>query len=84
MREAIARSMSKQSEALTVMSGDFNWVTCKEDRWAKDTGRFTGDSDATDEAHFDEVIARKFGMIELHQQLATCDSSAARSRLDRT
>ena len=50
---------------------------------SKPTGLWTGAEDAAEEQAFQEVIARPFGFTELAQDVMTCNTGTARSRIDR-
>ena len=46
MREVVSAAVSRREEVLSVLAGDFNWVTKAEDRWNKAAGTHTGGPDA--------------------------------------
>ena len=79
----IAASIRPQNEALTLMTGDFNYVSCKMDRWSKGEGCWTGARDEGQQANFEELLMGPCGFHEMHQFQFTHDNASARSRLDR-
>ena len=83
MRNDLASSIRPPDKALSVLMGDFNWVTDHEDRVHKLDGAYTGIRDVTEEEHFREVVLNPFQLHELRQTAHTHDSAIARSRLDR-
>ncbi|CAK0871611.1 unnamed protein product [Prorocentrum cordatum] len=72
-----------RQKVLTVIAGDFNYVVAERDRINKDTGALKGDGDLRDEQAFQEHLATPHGLRDMFQAHFTCDSSRARSRLDR-
>ena len=83
MRTALAGRMAPASEALSIVMGDFNWVARREDRVSKATGDATGQTDAAEERHAEEVLYQPHGLYELRQEEPTHENAACRSRLDR-
>ncbi|CAK0871243.1 unnamed protein product [Prorocentrum cordatum] len=70
--------------ALTVIAGDFNWVTEDADRVALRTGFASGARDRDEEErHWRQVALQPFNLHELHQPAMTHRSGSAQSRLDR-
>ena len=60
-----------------------HWVAGAEDPWRKAAGAYTGDKDKREEQHWIHTVDKNHGLSELHQTAATCDTAAARSRIDR-
>ncbi len=83
MRQQPAQSIAPRDQHWTIVMGDFNTVTCTEDRWCKAAGAYTGDKDKREEKHWIHTADKNHGLSELHQTAATCDAAAARSRIDR-
>eukprot|EP00974_Lingulodinium_polyedra_P077194 7472791-Lingulodinium_polyedra.AAC.1 len=63
-------------ETLTLLSGDFNYVTESSDRVSLSTAADSGRRDGAEEAHFQGTVGRR-GMFELYQQDYTHASAAA-------
>ena len=82
-RAAIAAKMRPQSEVLSVVLGDFNYVCRPRDRFSKDTAEWTGGRDAAEEDQFNSLLGSPFSFCELQQEDFTHDSVSSRSRLDR-
>ena len=83
LMDKISRFIRPKGEALTVMMGDFNFVTTEKDRWCKHNGKWSGGGDAAEETYFNKNLASQHGLYELSQEFFTCDSPLAKSRLDR-
>ena len=83
MRHQLAAAPTPPHLVLTLLSGDFNYVTVDEDRWCKVSGEATGARDAREEREFQSDVAKPFALHELHQPFATFNGGYARSRLDR-
>ena len=78
-RLKIASATTPATHALTVLTGDFNWVTNPKDINSK----FSVTRDEVDERHWDTHVARPFQFHGLHQPMFTHSSYLVRSRLDR-
>jgi len=50
------RSILDPSVSLSVLAGDFNFASDHHDRYNRNTGTFTGDKDATEQAHWTRVL----------------------------
>ena len=83
MRCRMANHCLPQNTCLTVMAGDFNWVTMPQDRVSLTSAQFSTTDDSKDEQHWKTAVAQPIGLHELHQPLHTHSSAQARSRLDR-
>ena len=84
LRSRIADSLAPAEDCLTILGGDFNWVTTDGDRTALSTmAPPSGARDARDENHVKAVLGDRFGLAEMYQPEHAHASSSARSRLDR-
>ena len=83
MRSILAAAMSPRADVLSMVMGDFNWVTRPEDRVAKTTGACTGTDDQVEEREAEEVLWRPAGMYEIRQSELTHENGTSWSRLDR-
>ena len=83
MRAEVAAAMAPQSEVLSLLVGDFNWVARREDRISKGSGDFSGQADAREEVEATEVLWRPHGLYELRQGEPTHENAMVWSRLDR-
>ena len=50
--DQLRAKMRPRHQTWTLVAGDFNFAPTNEDRWCKDTGRYTGHKDARDAAAF--------------------------------
>ena len=83
LRERLAQNVVDQNDALTVIGGDFNYVTSTQDRTSLSSAEESGRRDSSEEAHFQSILATKFGFHEMFQGEPTHASSNSRARLDR-
>ena len=83
MRCRVGQAIAPQTSVLTIMAGDFNWVTADADRRALTTMDTSGSRDAGEERHFNSVVSRTNGLHEMHQPDMTRMSARSRARLDR-
>ena len=83
LRDRLARHVANASQVLSILGGDFNWVTDAADRRTRSGATASGNRDAREERHFQAVLGRPFGLQEMHQAEMTFASTRARSRLDR-
>ena len=83
LRDRVAAKLSQVKDALTVIGGDFNYVSAGDERVSLGTTTESGRKDFREEAHFQRVIARPHGLHDMYQPEHTHASSSARSRLDR-
>ena len=82
-RQTLHHAIRSQTDTLTIMTGDFNYVVADRDRFCKETGSWSGRRDQIEEAEFTEKIADPFGLYELEQGHMTQENARARSRIDR-
>ena len=52
----IASHIRDGHDTLTLLGGDFNYVTASEDRWSKDSGKWSGDKDHREAIHFSKIF----------------------------
>ena len=84
LRRKIHGAVRPQQITLTIMGADFNYVTDRDDRWSKNTARWSSTSDHRDELDWGNLFGGREGILnELYQPHGTHDSAGARSRLDR-
>ena len=81
--EKAAASASNPSQALTVMTRNFNYVVNRTDRICATTGAFTGGGDQDDEAIFQRLLATPLMLAEWDQEHFTHGNEIGRSRIDR-
>ncbi len=79
----LARHIAPQSDRLSLVLGDFNFVTEKEDRVSKASGQCSGTYDLQEKELFEDILWKPKGFNELRQPHFTHESGLARSRLDR-
>jgi len=79
----ISRHLRPRERVLTVMMGDWNFVTEDKDRFCKTHGGWTGMGDRSDQEEWMRQLGKPHSLHELQQPLYTCDMSDSRSRLDR-
>ena len=75
--------MRDKSEALTVLAGDFNFVSNKDDRISKSDGNSSGDRDKEESELFNRIFVDQHRLFELEQDNFTHACSQARSKIDR-
>ena len=83
IRVRLSQCLADPSVALSLVMGDFNTVVNADDRWNLGSDCAMGGRDATEEAHWQNVVANKLELYELRQPLATYWESQTRSRIDR-
>ena len=81
--QKISQKILPQEDALSVITGDFNYVPSERDRYSKNDGQWTGLLDREEEEAFARCLGLKFGFCELEQEHCTHENALARSRLDR-
>jgi hypothetical protein len=84
-REALCRrlpALLRPGRSLSIVAGDFNFVTTVNDRWNKATGEYTGGSDAAEAAHWRRLIPIS-ALYELHQPEPTHEGPLSLAKLDR-
>ena len=82
-RQKISYTVRPKDEALSVISGDFNFVENAEDRWGMNAEDFPGQNNANNANFFKSELRHKHGFHEWEQAFFTCDAGGARSRIDR-
>ncbi|CAK0812881.1 unnamed protein product, partial [Prorocentrum cordatum] len=83
MRQLLANNVKARSQCLTVLGGDFNYVTDDADRVSLDTALASGRRGGREVANFQSTVAVRHGLFEMYQGDFTHSSATARSRLDR-
>ena len=83
MRTRLASALSPSSSTLSVLMGDFIWVTQDDDRFTKSTAVVNGARDSAEERHFTSEVLARHNLHELYQPSPTHENAHARSRLDR-
>ena len=81
VRQRISQAPSLSLHSLTILGGDFNYVTHRTDRQTF-AGEFTGQRDAGEEADF-RLLFRSTGLQDQHQPDPTFRGGSAESRVDR-
>lgn len=79
----LAAKVRPRSSTLTVLAGDFNFVTDRKDRWSTQAERWAENRDSKDTEVLDDCLLQPFGLHEWEQTHFTCDPKGARARLDR-
>jgi len=71
--------------ALTILTGDFNFVELEEDRWNLSGEEYSGHNNYNKENAdtFQHTMRDGLGMHEWEQPFFTCEAGGARSKLDR-
>ena len=82
-REALAGQIAPANKVLTVLAGDFNYVTDRSDRICAKTAALTAAGDQDDGEHFQQVLGIPHGLAEWSQQHFTHSNTIGRSRIDR-
>lgn len=78
-----SQHLASQDARLSLVMGDFNFVSSREDRVNTTNGQRTGSGDLTGKDWFEETSWRPNGFHELRQPHFTHQNGLARSRLDR-
>ena len=79
----IAKHMAPATERLSLVMGDFNFVTQSCDRTSRNNLSDNQDLDIKEAKHFDDTLWSTFHLHELHQPHETHENGRAYSRLDR-
>ena len=79
----IAGVFRLKEQALTLLLGDFNFVTNDRERWNKRQSQWSGAGDRNDQEEFQRILAEPHDLHELFQPHLTCDMGTAISKLDR-
>ena len=83
LRHRLATRLRCRDEVLTVIAGDFNYVSHPDDRFCVSSGRPTGFKDSREANQWQRTVEGKFGLHELHQPDMTYAGGESRSRIDR-
>ena len=83
LAHTLSANMSPHSRRLSIVMGDFNFVTVKEDRSTLATSQWSGESDLAEAELFDKILWKPHSFHELWQPHKTHQSGLASSRLDR-
>ena len=79
----IAGVFRLKEQALTLLLGDFNFVTNDRERWNKRQSQWSGAGDRDDQEEIQRILAEPHDLHELFQPHLACDMGTARSKLDR-
>ena len=83
LRARLAASIRPAATTLSLIAGDFNYVTCHDDRFAAPTCSWSGRHDMDEEQAWKSLVADPWGLHELEQNNFTHSSALGQSRLDR-
>jgi len=83
IRRKVADRIKLPHSALSILGGDFNYVTGDQDRWTLAKGDWSNTDNSADQKDFLDKMGPKTGLHELHQEHATHRNGLAQSRLDR-
>lgn len=83
MRRILEQQVHPREQVWTLMMGDHNWVTQREDRICKATAEYTGLKDRAEQEDWSQRMESGRGLSELQQPEMTCETASARSRIDR-
>ena len=83
VRTHIGSTLRPYNQALSILGGDFNYVTDPEDRYSKETMSWSGGKDEKDQKDWVDKVEERHRVHEIYQPMATHSSGRARSRLDR-
>ena len=83
LRSKVDRALRSSSVALSIVGGDFNYVTDKADRWSKVSLDWSSMPDHKEQADWAKLFEVGGRLHELYQPHGTHDCAGARSRLDR-
>ena len=81
--QTIANHMAPRSQRLSLITGDFNFVTHPSDRVSLTSGQWSGSEDAKEAEYWNTELWDPSRCSELRQSKFTHCSGLARSRLDR-
>ena len=79
----IGDHIAPQQRVLSLIVGDFNFVSHTSDRWNKEEGKWSGDGDKKDRDTIAEALLAPHHFHEVYQPAFTCEVARARSRIDR-
>ncbi len=83
VRKALEPKIADFNTSLTIIAGDWNFVTHRSDRWCNTAVDWTGDRDRLEFEEFRDSLFIPNMLNELHQEHHTYYSTTATSRLDR-
>ena len=83
IRRAIRHGLRPREAALTLMFGDWNYVSENADRFGHEGARWAGMHDLPEQRQFEQEFGDGRGFTELEQEAYTHQSAIGRSRLDR-
>ena len=83
LRRRLASRMRPRDQTMSVIAGDFNFVTFPTDRICASSSTATGQRDYRDVAQWRKVLELPFGFHDLYQPEPTYASPDSRSRIDR-
>ena len=83
LRHRLAQRMRPRDQVMTLLAGDFNFVTSATDRFCASSASATGGRDFRDHSRWRDIVEVPYGLHELHQPAHTYASPDSRSRLDR-
>jgi len=83
LRDSVVEHVRDHKDVLSIIAGDFNWVTDKEDRWTLRSSEWSGLKDASEQKDWIKKVEDACSFSELWQPHATHKDGNARSRLDR-
>ena len=84
LRRKIYQAFRPAQVTLSLLGGDFNYVTDKMDRWSKHAASWSNMPDHKEQTDWETLFESKMGKLsELYQPHGTHDNAGARSRLDR-
>ena len=79
----IARNCHPPSRALSILAGDWNFVSAADERLSIQSHAWTGDRDAGEASHFLNTLLRPLELSELQQDNFTYFHPDTTSKLDR-
>ena len=82
-RKLLSTHLSPTCSALSIVSGDWNYVTHRKDRWCNTQQNWTGHNNAKEAEEADALNFHPADLHELYQENRTFFSTTASSRIDR-
>ena len=79
----LSKHLRPQTNTLSLIMGDFNFVVEPEGRWSASAGAWAPNGDLAEAEFFENSILKPFGFVEWDQDHFTCEAKGARARLDR-
>ena len=77
MYENIGAKIAPADTTLTIIMGDFNFVTEEKDRWSTDSGTWSGKKDELDAGHWDQHVNSPNKLHDMYQPEPTCTTTEA-------